>query len=72
MGTEPQKPLSPQDVERLELENEALRAANKHLREQLERLAERQRELAREHAVLEDTFRRLTAKSRNKPGGEAG
>ena len=69
MGTEPPKPLSPQEVERLQLENEALRATNKHLREQLEKLAERQRQLAREHAALEETFRRLRGRSPDKPSG---
>lgn len=69
MGTEPPKPLSPQEVERLQLENEALRATNKHLREQLEKLAERQRQLAREHASLEETFRRLRGRSSDKPSG---
>ena len=69
MANEPPKPPSPQELERLQLENEVLRATNKHLREQLEKLAARQRELAREHAALEETFRRLRGKRPDKPGG---
>lgn len=59
MGTHPPKSVSPEEVERLRLENDELRATNRKLRKALERLAERQRELAKEQAQLRDSVRRL-------------
>ncbi len=74
MATEPPKPLSPEEVERVRLEsqtvrleNEKLRAANEHLRKELERLREAQRKLAKAHVEIEDTFRRLMGKDSKSP-----
>ncbi len=67
MGTPPAEPAKPdleKEVARLQRENEELRVTTRRLRGELEKLAERQRELAREHAALENTFKRLTGKTR--------
>lgn len=50
-------------------ENDALRAKNERLRNALEKLAERQRALAKVHADLVATVRRRTGKREGKARG---
>ena len=74
MTTEPPKPLSPEEIhhvrldnETLRLENEKLRATNERLREDLQRLGETQSRLVKAHNGLADTFRRLIGKNSKNP-----